>query len=303
MQGAQCLFSLVEQTQMALTYFARPKQVDFLFMDKCFTSQYSGPLQAQFHSNFKFKVLSPDFVPKFAKISQVYKCNKFGSSLVVPVSYQDRTLLLLQVVDAQCDLGTVQELVRVFLLCYANILEQAEEKDNKSKQQLILATFGFLMQHSDLNLIDLKLQAVFPTLFGFEACGILFVDHQTGDLLKFQYKAGKVSSQILFPYGVGCTGQTVLEDSPVIINTGERMGLFMTEIDNAVQVDKVATLLVMPIKDRDRRLWGVLQLVNSQTYITKDTIQSVTEIIESLGEILRAAEETRKMQNYHAGDD
>jgi hypothetical protein len=52
----------------------------------------------------------------------VYKSNKFGSSLVVPVSYQDRTLLLLQVVDAQCDLATVQELVRVFVLCYANIL-------------------------------------------------------------------------------------------------------------------------------------------------------------------------------------
>jgi hypothetical protein len=38
-------------------------------MDKCFTSQYSGPLQTEFHSNFKFKVLSPDFVPKFTKIS------------------------------------------------------------------------------------------------------------------------------------------------------------------------------------------------------------------------------------------
>ena len=99
---------------------------------------------------------------------------------------------------------------------------------------------------------------MFPNLFGFEACGVLFVDHKTSDLLKFQYKNNVVSSQISFPFGVGCTGQSIIEDKSVVINTRERMGLFMAEIDNSVKVDKVSTLLVTPIKDRDSKLWGVL---------------------------------------------
>ena len=79
------------------------------------------------------------------------------------------------------------------------------------------------------------------------------------------------------------------------------MGLFVTEIDNSVQVDKVTTLLVTPIWDKDKKLWGVLQLVNSCRYITDELIQSVCAVIPSLGEVLRAAEETRKTLSNHSG--
>lgn len=73
---------------------------------------------------------------------------------------------------------------------------------------------------------------VFPKLFGFEYCGVLFVDSVSNDLFKIQFQPSDehetkarirdFDSIVLFPMNIGSTGQAIEENRVVTFNEGDR---------------------------------------------------------------------------------
>ena len=148
---------------------------------------------------------------------------------------------------------------------------------------------------------------MFPGLFRFQQCGVLFVDFESNNLFKFDYRFQDEQTQkprvLIYPQNVGCTGQAIERNKIIFYNKGERLLNFVNEIDNSPGLNEVESYLVAPICDYDGKLRGVIQLINrvSGARISEADVQELEQLTPALGEILKTAEEIRDSRKVSSG--
>ena len=79
---------------------------------------------------------------------------------------------------------------------------------------------------------------MFPALFGFQACSLLFVDVITKQLFKIQFKPKQerelkpFDSIVIYPANMGCTGESIRSRRVVWFNKIESAG-YSDRVDNS----------------------------------------------------------------------
>lgn len=163
-----------------------------------------------------------------------------------------------------------------------------------------------LAERKHVNLATMVIQ-MFPGLFRFQQCGVLFVDFESNNLFKFDYRFQDEQNQkpkvLIYPQNVGCTGQAIERNKIIFYNKGERLLNFVNEIDNSPGLNEVESYLVAPICDYDGKLRGVIQLINrlSGSPISEADVQELEQLTPALGEILKTAEEVRDSRKVSSG--
>lgn len=140
-----------------------------------------------------------------------------------------------------------------------------------------------------------KVINVFPSLFRFEACMLLFVNSKEKELFKVQYHemtdqerkqtAKEFDNVVTFPLNLGCTGQAITTQKSVFFNPPEKSKKYESDIDNCIGVATVDSLLVSPIFSPDGELQGVIQLLNrlNSDKITAHDCHEVESLMPALG--------------------
>ena len=167
-----------------------------------------------------------------------------------------------------------------------------------------------------------KIKEIFPELFHFQHCGVLFVDPVTHELFQLQSskdEASKVNDPeefmkiemkqfqnvIKFPINIGITGQAIREDRILYYNEGDRQVDFSSEIDNSLCLPKVESLMVAPVRDQYGKCLGVIQLFNrlNGERIVQNDCYELGSLLPSLAEIYKTIQEVRKITNISGGLD
>jgi hypothetical protein len=120
---------------------------------------------------------------------------------------------------------------------------------------------------------------VFSELFQFEHVGVLFVDcvDKAENTLPHLFKITHSDSDddegadganrgfkdtVKFPRNIGLTGESIQNKKIVVLQKGERVSNFASELDNMVNSLVLESILIGPIFDGNGDLRGVIQLVN-----------------------------------------
>ena len=111
----------------------------------------------------------------------------------------------------------------------------------------------------------------FPALFGFQSCGLLFVDPETSQLFRFEDSLDQ-TIVITFPQNVGCTGDAIKQRKIIYFDDIKQQPRFENVIDNSQGKYLVQSLLIAPIYDSDGKLKGVVQLVNKEGKIMEKDV-------------------------------
>jgi phosphoserine phosphatase RsbU/P len=120
--------------------------------------------------------------------------------------------------------------------------------------------------NSTLNLPEL-LQLVTNSakeLCNAEACSILLLDEETGDLV-FEVAVGEKSADVAkqrVPVGQGIAGRVAQTGAPVLVNSVKDQPEFYGAIDQAVGF-KTRNMVAVPLRIKDRVI-GVAEIINAQ---------------------------------------
>jgi hypothetical protein len=158
-------------------------------------------------------------------------------------------------------------------------------------------------------------------LFGFEACGVLFVDGVEGDpeapnlykinhlptdaegkanLTEYDYSRGFMST-VQFPRTLGITGHAIAKRKVQVAQVGENAAALCSELDNSVGCSVLESMLIAPIYDHDGILRGAVQLINKQdgykNVITPDDIREVEAMLPTFAGCFRTADKVRVISN------
>src|SRR6185437_4609792 len=98
-------------------------------------------------------------------------------------------------------------------------------------------------------------------VFNSEACSILLVDEETGELV-FEVAVGEKSEDVTrhrIPAGQGIAGRVAQTGEPLLIRSVKDHPAFYTGIDQAVGFE-TRNLLALPLKVRDRVI-GVVEII------------------------------------------
>lgn len=112
--------------------------------------------------------------------------------------------------------------------------------------------------------------------------------------------SGGFGDIVKFPRNIGLTGEAIQAKKIVVLQKGERVSNFASELDNMVNSLVLESILIGPIYDPNGNLRGVIQLVNKcgkEEYITPQIIEEMKLILPTLGEIFRTADEVRVIGN------
>lgn len=118
---------------------------------------------------------------------------------------------------------------------------------------------------------------LFPKLFGFQSCGIMFYEEKSNDLFSIQHssdaKAKDYDSVIKYPKENGFTGSAIISQKPVYFCHHQKPANYAEDIDNIVGAHAVESMLIHPII-LEGKLHGVIQLVNKLNgeSITSETV-------------------------------
>ena len=230
-----------------------------------------------------------------------------GKHCVWPIrNQQNETLILVQVTHGSNkkfiqsrDSRLIDGMCKVIAQVYENLCTQDRVTQSQSRAVTILNTFKHLLaERSHMNILK-KVVKVFPALFRFEECMLLFVNSKENELFKVQYhelteqekkaKQKEFDNICTFPLHLGCTGQAIETQKSVYFNASEEKSLmFESDIDYCIGGAGVESLSVSPIFSSDGELQGVLQLVNrlnSEKISTQDCLE-VESLMPALGQII-----------------
>jgi GAF domain-containing protein len=140
---------------------------------------------------------------------------------------------------------------------------QALEAQLKRFDRLIHVStqLGTTLQLSEL--LTLIMESA-KEMFQVEACSVLLVDHETGDLT-FEVAVGDRSQEVArqrIPKGQGIAGRVVQTGEPVVVGSASDDPSFFRGVDQAVGF-QTRNMLAVPLQVRGRTI-GVVEIINTR---------------------------------------
>lgn len=206
---------LLNLARDAILKVFKAQSVDFLLMDKEFIANFKskgGRVHRLLHSHFRFEIAVPDEVklddhydgvpPRFKLLSDVmrgFTCQ--GKYCVWPVIGKDATnkktnVMLIQIThsmnnrlqfDLRRDAKAIEEVSQIISQIFTNLCTKRKVKESNDRAIHILNTFKHLLADRKHVSICKWIMDVFPKLFKFQSCGVLFMDNKTNELFKIQF--------------------------------------------------------------------------------------------------------------------
>jgi GAF domain-containing protein len=102
-------------------------------------------------------------------------------------------------------------------------------------------------------------------MFQAEACSVILVDEDTGDLT-FEAAVGDKSQEVAqqrIPAGKGIAGRVVQTGEPVVVASASQAPDFFSGVDQAVGF-QTRNMLAVPLKVRGRTI-GVMEIINTRS--------------------------------------
>ena len=120
-------------------------------------------------------------------------------------------------------------------------------------------------------ILFMKLSEQLPMLFGYQHCGVLFVDNKDGMLYSMSVEttfdnSPYVASVVKYPSNLGLTGIAHSKGPGTVVRSdlGGKDYRFLNDIDNLAGVPQVRNLLVGVIGSKDGEVTGVIHLLNKE---------------------------------------
>lgn len=203
-----------------------------------------------------------------------------------------------------------------------NIFKRNDEQQFRAFEVLgAFQKFSWYRKHVPL---DKCLREIFPKLFQFQVCGVMFYSKKEDSLYKiihlsdddlnaplnsFKDKQSDGSivrvvvkdyeSLVFYPKNIGCTGNAIAKKKVVYFNKSQRDLFFSGEIDNSVGVQYVDSLMIGAMYDTDGQLRGVIQLINKLDgqQITEQDVVELQSMLSSIAENIRTCDEVKQLHN------
>jgi sigma-B regulation protein RsbU (phosphoserine phosphatase) len=140
--------------------------------------------------------------------------------------------------------------------------KQFHEEVGKLNQLIQVST----LLNATLNLSELLglVMSSAKDLFNAEACSIMLVEEETGDLV-FEVSVGEKSEDVTkhrIPKGQGIAGQVAQTGEPIFVQSAKDHAAFYQTIDQAVGF-QTRNMIAVPLRIKDRII-GVAEIINAK---------------------------------------
>ncbi len=252
-------------------------------------------------------------------ISDAYKDPRFNQEVDRRTGYHTRTILCMPMKDPDGKiLGTIQvlnkhqgvfssedeELLEAFAaqsaIAVQNALLNEEIKKRMQTSEILLNVMRAVSSELEIDQLLQKIVSKTSEVMNADRCTLFLLDRKTGGLWS-KVAQGADMKEIRVPRGMGIAGHVALTGETVNIRDAYKDARFNPEVDRRTGY-KTNTILCMPLRNEQKEILGVLQVLNKKEGVFKEEDEALLDALGSQTAIAldnsRLFEEVRFMKDY-----